>query len=247
MVGIVGTAISLLLAFRTGQAYDRWWEARNIWGAIVNESRTFIRQLQLFLPSEQQEEVKVFAERQIIWCFALADALRKKPFETNVSEYIKANNITDANIPNAILSLHQKQIKILAQKGLLTEFREVQLDSTVSKFCDAMGKCERIKNTIFPLSYGKLIHLCIYIFAFLLPFSLEPEHTFIKAILTASIPLLFLIIERTAIIMQDPFEGEPMDTPMTTISRTIEINLLQMVGKKAPMISENSKKYYYVL
>lgn len=47
---LVGTAVSLLLAFRISQSYERWWEARMIWGAIVNDSRTFIRQITQALP-----------------------------------------------------------------------------------------------------------------------------------------------------------------------------------------------------
>ena len=65
---LLGTGISLLLAFRTNQSYERWWEARNIWGSIVNDSRTLIRQLLTFLPEKSIEISRVAARRQVGWC-----------------------------------------------------------------------------------------------------------------------------------------------------------------------------------
>lgn len=248
VVALLGTALSLLLAFRTGQAYDRWWEARMIWGAIVNDSRTLIRQLLLFLPEESLGDVKLFARRQALWCFALSENLRRLPFSSRVLKYMEEEEIVSSkNVPNAILALHSIHLKEISKAGAISEFREVQVDSTLLKLCDSMGKCERIKSTIFPMSYDKLIHLIIYLFAFLLPFSLNDDSVLVKTILTAIIPLVFIVIERTAIIMQDPFENMPMDTPMTTISRTIEMNLMEMVGEDVVAPEGPKEKYYFIL
>ena len=74
---LLGTAVSLLLAFRTAQSYERWWEARTVWGAIVNDSISFIRLVRQFVP-ELPEESRVFTERQIVWVYALGEALRKQ-------------------------------------------------------------------------------------------------------------------------------------------------------------------------
>ncbi|WP_437921930.1 bestrophin family protein [Sphingobacterium sp. LRF_L2] len=247
LIAIVGTAISLLLAFRTGQAYDRWWEARIIWGAIVNDSRTLIRQLKEFLPEDQDDEVRLFMERQIIWNYALSESLRKLPFSNKVEAYLNAHQVTDFNVPNALLNLHGMQLKSLADRGLLTEFRQVQLDQTLTKLCDAMGKCERIKNTIFPVSYSTLIHFLIYLFTLLLPFGLDDNYAFIKAVLTAAIPTIFIVIERTAILMQDPFENGPLDTPMTNISQNIEVVLRQQLGLDAERPASPDPDAYYIL
>ena len=247
LIAIVGTAISLLLAFRTGQSYDRWWEARIVWGSIVNDSRTLVRQLKTFLPADSKEELRLFVERQIIWNYALTESLRELDFSPRVKEYVKKYRIQDYNVPNAILSMHGLQLKRLAEEGKLSEFRQVQIDSTLSKLCDAMGKCERIKKTVFPMSYGALIHFLIYLFTLLLPFSLDDNFPFIKAVLTAGIPTIFIIIERTAILMQDPFENGPMDTPMTNISQNIEVALRQQLEEEVEKIPQPSEKAYYIL
>lgn len=247
LVGIVGTAISLLLAFRTGQSYDRWWEARIVWGAIVNDSRTLVRQLKEFLPGECADDIRQFAERQIIWNYALSESLRKLPFSVKVQEYIERYEITDSNIPNALLLLHGMHLKRLSDEGKLSEFRQVQLDATLSRFCDSMGRCERIKNTVFPTSYSALIHLLIYLFTLFLPFSLDDHYPLIKALLTAGIPIIFISIERTAILMQDPFENQPLDTPMTNISQNIEFVLKQQLGDAAEKPAPPDPDSYYIL
>lgn len=238
----IGTAVSLLLAFRTAQSYERWWEARIIWGSIVNDSRTFIRQLIQFLPDSEGKKsiVEKFTNRQIIWCYALSETLRKKGYSEKVTKYLNQENITDQNIPNALLNRHSDDLA----NSNLQEYKQVKIDTTLSRLCDAMGKCERIKNTVFPRSYSLLVHLLIYVFATLLPFGLDDKYIEVEIFLTAIIPLIFISIERTAIVMQDPFENTPMDTPMTSLSNTIEINLKQMTGDRNLPVMENPNTYY---
>ncbi|MBI3521067.1 MAG: hypothetical protein HY062_17135 [Bacteroidetes bacterium] len=244
VTAILGTAVSLLLAFRTSQSYDRWWEARKIWGAIVNDSRTFIRQVAQFIPEDKQEEVKAFAERQIIWTFALGEALRKQPFSDKVKAYLTTHNIEATNIPNALIDEHSKQIKRLAKENILSEFQVMQLTTTLSNFCNSMGMCERIKNTVFPRAYSLLLHTLIYVFTLLLPFGLDDAKIVVEIALTILIPIIFISIEKTAIIMQDPFENSPVDIPVTALAQTIEVNIRQMIGEKATPNKQNENLYY---
>ena len=247
LIAIVGTAISLLLAFRTAQSYDRWWEARIVWGGIVNDSRSLIRLLQTFIIKDQDIHLKMFVERQIIWNYALSESLRKEPYSKRVSDYLENYQIKDTNAVYGILNAHGKHLRLLAQEGLITEFRQVAADEILTRFSDSMGRCERIKNTVFPVSYGKLIHFLIYLFALLLPFSLNDDVILVKMMLTIGIPIIFIIIERTAILMQDPFENKPMDTPMTTICQTIEMNLWEAIGEPTPKPTAPVEEFYYIL
>jgi ion channel-forming bestrophin family protein len=72
----LGTAISILLSFQLNQSYERWWEARRLWGSIVNNSRSLVLQLQTLIDKENETSVKKIAYRQIAWCYALGQALR---------------------------------------------------------------------------------------------------------------------------------------------------------------------------
>lgn len=241
---LVGTAVALLLTFRTAQSYERWWEARTVWGAIVNDSRTLIRQVIQSASKESKETADQFAERQIIWVYALGESLRRQQFSPKVQSYLNFHNITGANIPNTLLDKHSESIAELEQKGIISDFKVVQLNETLARLCDSMGKCERIKNTVFPKSYSLLVHTLIYVFAAILPFGLEDSQLIVEVLMTILIPLLFISIEKTAIIMQDPFENTPVDTPMTSLAQTIEINLLEMTGSKDIPKKPKNDLYY---
>lgn len=237
---IIGTALSLLLAFRTAQAYERWWEARIIWGAIVNDSRTLIRQVKQFLPEKDIKIVEDFAYRQIIWCHVLGETLRKLSYSKKVYDYVKEHKLSKNNIPNAIINQHSEALSKLD----IGDLNQIQIDNTLSRLCDAMGKCERIKNTVFPKSYSLLVHFLIYVFATLLPFGLKDEYVLVEIFLTALIPIIFIAIERTAIILQDPFENVTTDIPMTSLAITIEINIKELIGDTDLPIVEKPKSFY---
>lgn len=240
---LLGTAVSLLLAFRTAQSYERWWEARTVWGAIVNDSRSLIRLMKQFVPNNGKE-IGIIAERQIIWVYALGEALRKQPFSNRVKEYLQSHQIVAANIPNALLDEHSNQIRKISQEGNISDFKEIQINEVIMRLCDSMGKCERLKNTVFPRAYSILLHTLIYVFAFLLPLGLEDSQLTVEIATTIIIPIIFISIEKTAIIMQDPFENTPVDTPMTSLAQTIEINILQMIGEENVPTKKENTNYY---
>ncbi len=248
ITAILGTCVSLLLAFRTSQAYERWWEARIVWGAIVNDSRTLVRQLKQYLPNEDKSILLEFSERQIVWCYALSESLRGKSYSDKIFSYLESNKIKGKNIPNNLINAHAESIKVLASQKKLNEFAVLQIDNTLMRLCDSMGKCERIKNTVFPRSYSLLVHFLIYSFTTILPFGLSDDSTVgvvIEILICATIPIFFIAIEKTAILMQDPFENSPLDIPMTTLSETIETNLLQTVDDNfIPQIKEENTNYY---
>lgn len=247
ITAIFGTAVALLLAFRTNQAYDRWWEARIIWGAIVNDSRTLIRQsISLFNRDHQDYDlmVKDMAFRQIIWCYALGESLRTLPFSAKVVRYATAKGLDNSNVPNELLSKHSETLRKCHQNKLVNDYQQVQIDSTIARLCDSMGKCERIKNTVFPKAHSMLIHTIIYVFAAMLPFGLADRFLMVEIMLTMGIPIIFIAIEKTSVLMQDPFENQALDTPMTDLAQTIEINIKEMIGENRIPEKEDPESYY---
>lgn len=240
IIAIPGTVISLLLAFRTNSCYDRWWEARIIWGAIVNDSRTWVRQLIEFSDlgqeqAEQNVDIRAMAYRQSAWCYALTRSLRRQDPLFDLTHLLKATEIEQlnslSNIPNGILLNQAKALKVFSDQSKLETYQFVELEKTLTRLTDSMGGCERIKNTTFPTSYSRLVSFLIYLFIIYLPFGLAampPVGLFLMAVTLA---FAFLVIDRAADYLQDPFENRPSDTPMLSLSRTIEINIKQMLGE----------------
>ncbi|MFT3701599.1 MAG: bestrophin family ion channel [Agriterribacter sp.] len=252
---ILGTIISLLLAFRSNQAYDRWWEARIIWGAIVNDSRTFARQLLCFVHTPYDNDERSAFQRRIInrqvaWCYSLGQSLRNlNPLE-GLERLVSKKELnfvsTHDSIPYALINLHAKDIKMAVEEGWINEFQQVELDRTLTRLCDSMGKCERIKNTIFPTTYSLYIHFALYFFILLLPFGVIEYVGLVEIPLVTILASFFLLIERMAVHLQDPFENKPTDTPMFSIARNIERNLLQILqGENIP--AKAPSKGYYIL
>lgn len=235
---ILGTVISLLLGFRSNQAYERWWEARIVWGAIVNDSRSFSRQILTYITNQiDSEEIKHFqhrvVRRQMGWNYALGQALRGNDPLDNLEKYLSKREIEYVmhftNVPAGILELHSKDVMWATNQGWLNEYQQVAIDETITRLCDSMGKCERIKNTVFPSTYSSYIHMAMNFFIIMLPFSLISFFGYLTIPVVIAIASSFMLIEKMAIHLQDPFENKPTDTPMTTIAKNIERDLKQML------------------
>ena len=234
-----GASIGVLLAFRTNSGYSRWWEARILWGQIVNDCRTLARQLKAFVGSAEESNsdiIKTICYRQVAWCYVLAQSLR-----SNENLFSECRGLLDGseieeikqhdNMPNAILELQANDIADLNRNSAMSIFEFVQLDSTLVRLTNSMGGCERIRNTPFPPSYGMWIHYLIYLFIALLPFALVDMPWIAQVLVVAPIATGFLIIDKVAMNLENPFAAKPWSTPMLALSRTIEINIRQSMGE----------------
>lgn len=240
IVTVLGTVIGLLLAFRTNSGYGRWWEARILWGAIVNDSRTWTRQLLEFSQvtdnqDEGQSMLQQMALRQAAWCFALSRNLRGQDPTTDLQSLMDCAEIesyqSSHNVPNDILLRQAMELRKLSDGGHLVHYQFVELERTLARLTNSMGGCERIKNTPFPASYSRLVHGSIYVFVMFLPFGLVNVPSLGLVLTSLALSFGFLLIDRVAMYLQDPFSNRPSDTPMLALSRTIEINIKQMLGE----------------
>ncbi|MBO0321459.1 hypothetical protein J0X14_04050 [Muricauda sp. CAU 1633] len=231
----LGIAISILISFKVNQSYDRWWEARKIWGAIVNDSRTLVLQLKMYTEANDPL-IKTMAYRQIAWCYSLGQSLRGKNPYANLEELISNRELnhlqTHKNVPLGLLDFQTESIKKLFDEGKLDGFSRLQLEETLERLTASMGKCERIKNTVFPTTYRKGLHLAIYLFVIFLAMS-EPLRLVVvlEVLILVIVSMVFFFLEKAAFRLQDPFENLPTDTPVTSIARTIDINIRQLLGE----------------
>ncbi|MCC9135422.1 bestrophin family ion channel [Pontibacter silvestris] len=239
---VLGTSISLLLAFNVNQAYDRWWEARKVWGAIVNDSRSLIIQLKGFINNEHDLQgnsasiLQRMAHRQIAWCYCLGQSLRgNNPITADVENNLSPENVdfirTQNNKPFALLMLQMDDLKELYETEAINSFQQVQINSTITRLCDSMGKVERINSTVFPVTYRIFIHFFIYLFLIILSLALVETVGWFEIPILTLIASTFFLIEKTAKHMQDPFKNKPTDTAVTAIARTIEINIKQILHR----------------
>jgi putative membrane protein len=231
----LGTAISILLSFKMNQSYDRWWEARKVWGAIVNDSRSLVLQLQSLLETPDTPLIQRLAYRQIAWGYCLGQSLRGlSPLagsEAFLTQEDRAQVLGHTNKPLALLQLHAQDIQALRLAQAIDVFRHVQLDNTLVRLCDSMGKAERINTTVFPATYRQFLHFIIYLFVITLAIALDNVPMIFELPLLLLISAAFFLIEKSAHHLQDPFRNRPSDVSVTAIARTVEINIRQLLGE----------------
>lgn len=240
---IIGAALSIFLAFRNNTVYDRWWEGRTLWGALINQSRTFARQLQTFgiVSDETEREAMEAWQRRIIlrhigYVNALRQHLRSEdpcapgildPFVSSeeIAEYRQASNK-----PAAILHRQGEELHTGWRHGWLKDFHISALDATLTEFTNVQGGCERIKNTPLPPVYTYLAYRIVVTFCCLVPLGLVADLRLFTPFVSVLIGFTFLILNRISQLIEMPFAMDDNDLPLSALSRLIEIDLRERIG-----------------
>jgi putative membrane protein len=276
-IALLGTAVAFVVGFKNNASYDRLWEARRIYGAITNFSRSWgvmvrdyvtHRHSYTNISAEELNQIHLtLYNRHFAWLTALRYQLRENKTwesihlshnkeyknkwfkveeqqETNLSDAIKKylNEqeynlvITKSNKATQILALQSEHLRNLLEQGLIEDFRHMELEKILVEFFNQQGASERIKNFPYPRQYATLNLWFIKIFITLIPFGMIQEFAKIGSdYIWMTIPFsalsgwIFTTLERIGESSENPFEGSANDIPITSISRNIEIDLLEML------------------
>jgi len=239
--GILGTSLAFFIGFNNNQAYDRWWEARKIWGGLVNDSRSWARGLVYYTSAdiestkELNKIVKRAVYRHIAFLYALKESLRgenKRGYKKYLSQEELSAVESESNIHNAILSYQSKDLEYISKENWIDGFRFIELNNMIVRFCDGMGMSERIKNTVFPTTYTFYTRLFIYFFIISLVFVFSDMVGAWSILFGVFVGYIFLVIHTIGLAILNPFEPTPSGISLDQITRTIEINLLETIGDK---------------
>ena len=215
----LGFVLSLLLAFRINSAYDRWWEGRKLWGALVNNSRNLAIKVKHL---GNAEDVAFFNQHIPLYAETLKDHLRD---QTNVNA-LKAAFNPDKHLPNQVASAMIARGYKLNDGSINTE-QLMSINAELMSFTDICGACERIKNTPIPYNYGVFIKKFIFFFIMSLPLTWAFElHYYIIPII-AFVLYVLASIELIAEEIEDPFGFDENDLPLDKIS----VNIKKHVGE----------------
>lgn len=242
---LIGLPLGIFLGFRNSASYDRFWEGRRLWGSIVNTSRTISR-LSLCLAGPLDAAADADPERLRSWqvevihgvigyVHALRLHLRADRRLDELTPFLPAPVIEglkgQRNVPAALL-LHLGQSVAQAWRRGWIHAQHVPLfEQAITALTDCQGGCERIRTTPVPFSYIVLIHRVTGIYCLMLPLGLiDTLHYFTPvAVLLVSYALFGL--DAIGDEIEDPFGTDTNDLPLSSISRTIEINLRQALGE----------------
>ena len=263
-IGFLGSALAIFVAFRNNAAYGRWWEARQLWGGIVNSCRVLGRLIITFTDSHQHQEnydktrstaFKVeMINKLIAWVHALRLQLRAQnsweELKTYVSEQEWKEVVRATNKPYSIHMLMGKQLYKAMADGTLGGFDSFQMEGQFLALTNYQGGAERIKNTPLPRQYDYFTRLFVYLFAMLLPFGLlgivPAPYSWLLIPVSLVVAGVFVIMERTGAANENPFENAITDVPMSSICNTIERDLLSALdAREIPARMEVKNGYIF--
>jgi len=277
-VALIGTAVAFLIGFKNNASYGRLWEARKIWGAIVNASRTWSMMVKDFINNdfteqkadeiELKETHKRLVHRHIAWLTALRFQLRQpKAWEnldkTYAKEYRKLYSVPEwetkledemapylsqedlqyvlskKNRATHLLSLQSADIQKLRSKKLIDAYPYVELENMLEEFFTHQGKAERIKGFPYPRQFATFNLYFVWLFIGLVPLGMMQEiHTklgdpfvWLTIPFTSLVAWVFHTMEKIGEATENPFEGGANDIPMANMSRTIEIDMREMLDE----------------
>lgn len=227
MHGMLGFVISLLLVFRTNTAYDRWWEGRKMWGALVNNSRNFAMKLAVMLPDED----KPFFRKMIPnYAMILHEHLTNSETAQQLFDNLDLEIDHHKHKPNQVAKLMFAKIhQIYEAKQQLTREQLVMLNAELIAFTDICGACERIKNTPIPYSYSAFLKKFIFFYVMTLPFGYAFSLGYYVVPVVIFIFYVLASLELIAEEIEDPFGGDENDLPTAKIASNIKKHVEELL------------------
>ena len=239
-LSLLGSALAVILGLRNNNAYARWWEARTLWGSAVNNSRSFARGVLTLLGSGEAAAAQgaALVRLQIAWAHALRLALRRQDPWEDLERLLPPAALARvrgaANVPTALQAELGRSLAEADRAGRLDSVRLAALDRTLSDLANAQGGLERIKNTPLPRQFEQFPRVFVGAYCLLLPIGLVHDLGAATPFGSTVIGFAFYVLDQIGRDLEDPFENTVHDVPMSAITRTVEVDLRQMLDEEAP-------------
>jgi putative membrane protein len=220
---LIGFVMSLLLLFRTNGAYDRWWEGRKLWGAIVNDCRSAFLKISCRISNE--EDKKELAELFRLYIHNAKNNLRANKKNLVFEKY---EDSTKDNSPVQVMKLIYTKLKELEKKGDLNQGDLIQIDVNLNGLIASLGGCQRIKNTPIPYSYSLFIKKFIFMYVITLPIVFF-HFDYWAVLITTFVFYALVSMEVLAEEIEDPFGYDDNDLPLDQICEIIEKDIKNII------------------
>lgn len=233
---LIGLTLAIFLGFRNSTSYARYWEARTLWGALLNESRSLVRQA-LTLDIEPSQ-ASLLAARLTAFTHALRHQLRQTDPRSDLERLLTPADCDRlASIrykPAVLLLMAGEWLRDRYRVGDLNPILVQAMDSHLGRLGEVLGGCERIASTPIPFTYAVIIHRTIYFYCMLLPFGLIDSIQWMTPVVVTFIAYTFFALEALAAEIEEPFGTAANDLPLDALSNMIELTLDELLGRPLP-------------
>ncbi|MEJ5087067.1 bestrophin family protein [Brucella pseudogrignonensis] len=233
---LLGIALSIFLGFRNNACYDRWWEARKVWGKLVHVARSFARQTMVLdqLPGAEGARAKLL-HYVIAFTQSMVPHLRPDDGQAKAHKWLNSDEqaafTASRNGPDFILRKVGEILAELRGAGRVDAIDFQTLDETVKNLAEVQAACERLRFTPVPFGYTLLLHRTAYLFCFFIPFGFADMLGWGTPFATTLVAYTFFGLDALGDELEEPFGTLPNDLPIGAIADTIEINLREALGE----------------
>lgn len=241
---LMGVALAIFLGFRINASYDRYWEARKLWGSVLVESRNLARHALTF-PTPALE-VRPFIYGLIGFATGLRNQLRGLPATRGLEGLLPAEleeRLASARSgPSLILLWSGQWLRDCRRKGCVDSVLAQHMEASLDRLSAALGGCERIANTPLPFTYSVILHRSAYLYCTLLPFGLIDTIGVMTPLIVAFVSYTFFALEALSDEIEEPFGRMPNDLALDAMVAGIDASLREMLGETpppAPLPDEN--------
>jgi putative membrane protein len=248
---LVGVALALFLGFRNSSSYDRWWEGRKLWGALVNITRALTVQVLTMTddaPGICTKEKRAFLNMLVAFTYAMRDQLRGDVFgrSAELLPPTLAAEVDGARYkPFIILRAMGEWVTQRQKEGGFGEISKTMLDRNLIELSSILGGCERIASTPVPFGYAVMIHRVVYFYCAMLPFGLVDGIAWMTPVVTLVMAYSFIALDLLAAELEMPFGRDENDLALDAISLNIELSIRELSGE--PMEKKPLQPVDYVL
>ncbi|MBB6326166.1 putative membrane protein [Algoriphagus iocasae] len=233
MHSLLSFVISILMVFRTNTAYDRWWEGRKLWGALVNCSRNFALKMSSVLDQNDEVNRKFFRKSIPVYAFALKEHLQSNVtlymLDDTDHEEIKPEIDVKKHVPNQVAKIMFNRVNKLYKAEKISGDQLIVLNNELTAFTDICGACERIKNTPIPYSYSSFIKKFILVYVMTLPLGFVFTLGYYAAPIVTFIFYVLASLELVAEEIEEPFGTDMNDLPMEKLSENIKKHVEELI------------------
>jgi putative membrane protein len=238
---LIGLALAIFLGFRNSAAYDRYWEARKLWGDLLHRSRTLARQLQSLVGgpepagvAERDDARTRIVLRAIAFAHALRHWLRGTDASADLARLLPAAEVQACSRSRLgtdwILRACGRDLGALLRARQVEPQLAASIDASLSALAAVAAGCERIKTTPLPFAYTLLLHRTAWLYCFLLPFGLVDVIGYTTPFVVAIVAYTFFGLDALGDEIEEPFGLAAHHLPLDALCRTVEINLLEALG-----------------
>ncbi len=230
---LIGLPLGIFLGFRNSAAYDRFWEGRKLWGALVNVSRAFGRQL-MTVPAAALDVASKQEATRLVAAFAHGVRARlRDEAPADVERLLRSDlqpaltrwSTSGSSVPLFVADALARTLAKWRSAGHLSDTAWLPMEQSLTAMTDMLGACERIKNTPIPYSYTVLMHRIVAVYCVLLPLGIADAAKTMTPVVVFFVSYALFGLDAIGEEIEQPFGHDPNDLPLSRLCKVIENDL----------------------